>query len=57
MTVTAAVPFLLQAGDSLQYSGSVAAGTGAGICRVCVQFQRVHDGVDIDSDQPVITVA
>ena len=57
VTVTAAVPFLLQAGDSLQYSGSGSAGTGAGICRVLIQFQRIHDGADIDGGRPVVTVA
>ena len=57
VTVTTAVPFLIQSGDSLQYSGSGSAGTGAGICRVLVQFQRVHDGADIDGDRPVVTVS
>ena len=49
MTVTAAVPFVLQAGDSLQYSGSSSAGTGAGICLVAIKFTRVVDGADIQA--------
>ena len=57
ITVTAAVPFLLEGGDSLQYSGSSSAGTGAGVCAVLVQFQRIHDGADIDGNSPVVTVA
>lgn len=49
MTVTAAVPFLLEDGDSLQYSGSVAAGTGAGKVTISILFQKVTDGADIKS--------
>ena len=49
MTVTAAVPFVLQAGDSLQYSGSVSAGTGEGVCLVAIKFTRVVDGADIQA--------
>lgn len=52
MTVTASVPFLLQAGDNLTYSGSVAAGTGAGVCIVAIKFERIRDNADIpDKDQ------
>lgn len=49
MTVTAAVPFVLRAGNSLQYSGSSSAGTGAGIVLVAIKFTRVNDEVDIVS--------
>lgn len=49
MTVTAAVPFVLQAGDSLQYSGSVVAGTGAGVVLIAIKFYRVADNADIVS--------
>ncbi len=49
MTVTAAVPFLLEAGDSLQYSGSASAGTGAGKVAISILFQRVDDNASIDS--------
>ena len=47
MTVRAAVPFLLEAGDSLQFSGSVAAGTGAGICAVVVVCRRMAQSANI----------
>ena len=46
-TVTAAVPFVLQAGDNLTFSGSVAAGTGAGKILVAVYFTRVKDGASL----------
>ena len=49
MTVTAAVPFLLEAGDSLQYSGSSSAGTGAGICAVLIKFERLVENADIQA--------
>ena len=49
ITVTAAVPFVLQAGDSLQYSGSSSAGTGAGVCLVAIKFERLVDGADISA--------
>ena len=44
ITVTAAVPFLLQAGDSLQYVGTGSAGTGAGIVRVVLVCRRLAQG-------------
>ena len=49
ITVTCAVPFVLQAGDSLQYSGSGAVGTGAGKVLVAIKFVRVNDGADVVS--------
>ena len=49
ITVTCAVPFVLQAGDSLQYSGSSAVGTGAGKLLVAIKFVRVADGAGIAS--------
>ena len=49
ITVTAAVPFLLEAGDSLQYSGSSSAGTGAGICAVLIRFERLVENADIQA--------
>ena len=49
ITVTAAVPFVLQAGDSLQYSGSSSVGTGAGICLVAIKFERIDEAADIQA--------
>ena len=49
ITVTCAVPFVLQAGDSLQYSGSSAVGTGAGKLLGAIKFVRVADGAGIAS--------
>jgi hypothetical protein len=49
MTVTAAVPFVLEDGDSLQYSGSGSAGTGAGKVIMVIKFTRLIDGADIKS--------
>ena len=49
MTVTAAVPFVLQAGDNLTYGGSSAVGTGAGICLIAIKFTRVVDNADIQA--------
>ena len=48
-TVSAMVPFVLQAGDSLQYSNSGAAGTGAGICLVAIKFERIDENADIQA--------
>ena len=47
ITVTAAVPFLLEAGDNLTFSGSGSAGTGAGICVVIVVCRRLAQGANI----------
>src|SRR3990167_8866861 len=49
ITVTAAVPFVLQAGDSLQYSGSSSVGTGAGICLVAIKFERIDEAASISA--------
>lgn len=49
LTVSAMVPFVLSAGDSLQYSNSGAAGTGAGICLIAIKFERLADGADIQA--------
>lgn len=49
ITVTAAVPFVLQGGDKLTYSGSVAVGTGAGKILIAILFTRVHDNADLVS--------
>lgn len=49
ITVTAAVPFILQAGDSLQYSGSSSAGTGAGIILIAIKFERLADNANVDA--------
>ena len=49
MTVTAAVPFVLQAGDSLQYSGSGSAGTGAGKILIAIKFERIDENADVKS--------
>lgn len=47
LTVSAMVPFVLEAGDNLTYSNSGAAGTGAGIVLIAILFERVHDGADV----------
>jgi len=49
MTVTAAVPFVLEAGDNLTFSGSVSAGTGAGKIVVAIKFERLVDNADLVS--------
>ena len=49
VTVTAAVPFILQAGDSLQYKGTSSAGTGAGICLIAIKFERIDQNADIQA--------
>ncbi len=49
ITVTAALPFVLEAGDSLQYSGSGSAGTGAGKIIVAIEFERIDDEADLVS--------
>jgi hypothetical protein len=43
------VPFVLQAGDKLQYGSSVAVCTGTGKILIAVKFVRVTDGADIKS--------
>lgn len=44
-----AVKFVLQAGDSLQYSGSGSVGTGAGKILVAIKFERLTEQADIVS--------
>lgn len=49
ITVTCAVPIVLQAGDKLQYGSSGANCTGAGKIMVALKFTRVSEGADIQS--------
>jgi len=49
ITVTSALPLVLQAGDKLQYGSSVADCTGAGKILVAILFTRVDDNADIVS--------
>ena len=49
ITVTAAVTFVLQGGDKLTYSGSSAAGTGAGKILIAILFTRVSANADLVS--------
>ena len=49
ITVTCAVPILLQAGDKLQYGSSGADCTGAGKIIVSLKFVRVSDNADLVS--------
>lgn len=43
------VPFVLQAGDKLQYGSSGADCTGAGKVLVAIKFTRIADGAEIQS--------
>lgn len=49
ITVTCAVPIVIQAGDKLQYGSSGADCTGAGKVLVALKFVRVSEGADIQS--------
>ena len=49
ITVTCAVPIVLQAGDKLQYGSSGADCTGAGTILVALKFVRVSENANINS--------
>ncbi len=49
ITVTNGIPFVLQAGDKLQYGSSGADCTGAGKILVAIKFVRVSDNADLVS--------
>lgn len=48
ITVTRAVPFILQVGDKLQFGSSGADCTGAGKILVAIKFERLADGADVN---------
>lgn len=49
ITITSALPLLLQAGDKLQYGSSGADCTGSGKIIVAIKFFRVTENADIQS--------
>lgn len=49
ITVTQALPFVLEAGDSLQFGSSVADCTGSGKILVAVKFERLEENADVRS--------